>query len=652
MKIPKFTSETKSLANVGNSPLNIQANPSALSLGNRARANFGNVVADTGNTMVNMGTQMQQIKNTTDAQVIKNEVHRVTEDLKQRAIHLPEGVDAENWMNTELLKVQDAFTNGGNYTPPSVGVDDTFEEKTYNLGGRTDWNSAVKKSMSSTFLDSNNLAGVAMKKISATRYFNQLTAQTENEKNNLIDSVIFNQDTPEGQIAFDNLFGSEEGVLPDGNVKPAIQGLLEQKLNNGLYKDGYQGYLKDLRDTQTAIAEGFGDNIMIQASLSLDSEDIDIVDDARDSLSEYADALDDHVLIDDGKGNQIKQHKLFPQMLASKRLALRNSLISKRKEIRDDFFNLDKQKFNKEKREREQDNLKHTLLLLEEMDNNETQFTIKNIETKVKENLISVERGQALKKIFADKEAGIQVKASVQSNIIFNQELSKVYDEEDLNDLEKDIETDFFNNLIGREDFKSRITQIESLRNGNDLDFKKNVLFFTKNLKQRIGVIDGIVNLGDEQKQILSDTLVRFNRMTAPDQITKDGKTFSQLQKTYNVIISDFFKQNSLALDQIVSSKQAPLPNPEVMNNFKRIYNVSIDGPDNFDLDLKNDGNLARVIGKRIAENPDQFLLDLTTAINQSSLDEIEQENELMKAQQLVNMFRYYDPNPPGMSEE
>ena len=140
--------------------------------------------------------------------------------------------------------------------------------------------------------------------------------------------------------------------------------------------------------------------------------------------------------------------------------------------------------------------------------------------------------------------------------------------------------------------------------------------------------------------------------MTAPDQITKDGKTFSQLQKTYNVIISDFFKQNSLALDQIVSSKQAPLPNPEVMNNFKRIYNVSIDGPDNFDLDLKNDGNLARVIGKRIAENPDQFLLDLTTAINQSSLDEIEQENELMKAQQLVNMFRYYDPNPPGMSEE
>ena len=364
MKIPKFTSETKSLANVGNSPLSIQANPSALSLGNRARSNFGNVVANTGNTMVNMGVKMQEIKNATDAQVIKNEVHRVTEDLKQRAIHLPEGVDAENWMNTELLKVQDAFTNGGTYTPPSIGVDETFEEKTYDLGGRTDWNSAVKKSMGSTFLDSNNLAGVAMKKINATRYYNQLVAEADNEKSNLINSVIFNQDTPEGQIAFNQLFGSEEQTLADGTIVPGEEGLLEAKLRLGLYKNDQQGYLKDLREVQTAIAEGFGNNIMIQAGLSVDTEDINVVDDSRSALLEFSDALDDHVVIDDGKGNKVKQHKLFPHMLASKRLALQKSLLSKRKEIRDDFFARDKQKFNQTDRDNKRDNVKFTKLIM------------------------------------------------------------------------------------------------------------------------------------------------------------------------------------------------------------------------------------------------------------------------------------------------
>ena len=133
--------------------------------------------------------------------------------------------------------VQDAFTNGGTYTPPSIGVDETFEEKTYGLNGRTDWNSAVKKSMTSTFLDSNNLASVAMKKINATRYYNQLVAEIDNERQNLIDSVVFNQDTPEGQIAFENLFGSEEEVLADGTVKPGVMGLLETKFKKGLYKN-------------------------------------------------------------------------------------------------------------------------------------------------------------------------------------------------------------------------------------------------------------------------------------------------------------------------------------------------------------------------------------------------------------------------------
>ncbi len=631
MKVPKFTSQTKSSASVGNTNLSIQANPGALSQGYRARANFGNVVSQAGGAMFDMGIKIQEIKNATEAQTIENEVHKVTEDLKLRAIHLPEGVDAENWMNTELLKVRDAFENGGNYTPPQVGVDNEFEPKTYNLGGKTDWNSAVKKSMNTTFATNANLSSVAMKKINATRYYNQMVALRDDKKAHLIESIINNQDTPEGQVAFDNLFGSEEKVLDDGTVVPGVVGLLEQNLKDGVYKDRLKGYLDDLRTTETEIAEGFANNLMIQADMASDSEDYDIVEKSMGSLLEYSESLNNFTEIQDDQGNTFKRYELFPEMTLAKRQAIQDQLISKRRQIRDDYFSFHKQKFNYDETEKKKTQLLKTTSLINEMKINPSMFQVSSIDEAFKKGEISYDRHKDLIKYHNDLKTNKNIKADNLSNIIFNQEISDAYDEARLNQLEAETSLLYQSDQIGKEDFDFRINAIDTLRNGNDLQFNKNVQFFRKNLKNRIGAIDGIVTLGDQQDEILNNTITRFNELTQVDPVTRKGLSYKQLQSAYNVVIQDFFSQNTEAITQILASNQAPLPNKQVMSYVQL--------PDDTK-DIRYTERIAMFIA-----NDDDARDTIESAINTVYTEgTVEHTNEMIKLNQLINMFRFYDP--------
>ena len=639
MKVPKFTSQTKSSASVGNTNLSIQANPGALSQGYRARANFGNVVSQAGGAMFDMGIKIQEIKNATEAQTVENEVHRVTEDLKLRAIHLPEGIDAENWMNTELLKVRDAFENGGNYTPPQVGVDNEFEPKTYNLGGKTDWNSAVKKSMNTTFATNANLSSVAMKKINATRYYNQMLALRDDKKAHLIEAIINNQDTPEGQVAFNNLFGSEEKVLDDGTVVPGVVGLLEQNLRDGVYKDRLKGYLDDLRTTETEIAEGFANNLMIQADMASDSEDYDIVEKSMGSLLEYSDSLNNFTEIQDGQGNTFKRYELFPEMTLAKRQAIQDQLISKRRQIRDDYFSFHKQKFNYDETEKKKTQLLKTTSLITEMKINPSMFKVSSIDEAFKKGDISFDRYKDLIKYHNDLKSNKNIKADNLSNIIFNQEISDAYDEARLNQLEAETSLLYQSDQIGKEDFDFRINAIDTLRNGNDLQFNKNVQFFRKNLKNRIGAIDGLVTLGDQQEEILNNTLARFNELTQVDPVTKKGLSYKQLQSAYNVVIQDFFAQNTEAIEQILSSNQAPLPNKQVMSYVQL--------PDDTK-DIRYTERIAMFIA-----NDDDARDTIESAINTVYTEgTVEHTNEMIKLNQLINMFRFYDPTIKDTRDE
>ena len=639
MKVPKFTSQTKSSASVGNTNLSIQANPGALSQGYRARANFGNVVSQAGGAMFDMGIKIQEIKNATEAQTVENEVHRVTEDLKLRAIHLPEGVDAEDWMNTELLKVRDAFENGGNYTPPQVGVDNEFEPKTYNLGGKTDWNSAVKKSMNTTFATNANLSSVAMKKINATRYYNQMLALRDDKKAHLIEAIINNQDTPEGQVAFNNLFGSEEKVLDDGTVVPGVVGLLEQNLRDGVYKDRLKGYLDDLRTTETEIAEGFANNLMIQADMASDSEDYDIVEKSMGSLLEYSDSLNNFTEIQDGQGNTFKRYELFPEMTLAKRQAIQDQLISKRRQIRDDYFSFHKQKFNYDETEKKKTQLLKTTSLITEMKINPSMFKVSSIDEAFKKGEISYDRHKDLIKYHNDLKTNKNIKADNLSNIVFNQEISDAYDEARLNQLEAETSLLYQSDQIGKEDFDFRINAIDTLRNGNDLQFNKNVQFFRKNLKNRIGAIDGLVTLGDQQEEILNNTLARFNELTQVDPVTKKGLSYKQLQSAYNVVIQDFFAQNTEAIEQILSSNQAPLPNKQVMSYVQL--------PDDTK-DIRYTERIAMFIA-----NDDDARDTIESAINTVYTEgTVEHTNEMIKLNQLINMFRFYDPTIKDTRDE
>ena len=639
MKVPKFTSQTKSSASVGNTNLSIQANPGALSQGYRARANFGNVVSQAGGAMFDMGIKIQEIKNATEAQTVENEVHRVTEDLKLRAIHLPEGVDAEDWMNTELLKVRDAFENGGNYTPPQVGVDNEFEPKTYNLGGKTDWNSAVKKSMNTTFATNANLSSVAMKKINATRYYNQMLALRDDKKAHLIEAIINNQDTPEGQVAFNNLFGSEEKVLDDGTVVPGVVGLLEQNLRDGVYKDRLKGYLDDLRTTETEIAEGFANNLMIQADMASDSEDYDIVEKSMGSLLEYSESLNNFTEIQDDQGNTFKRYELFPEMTLAKRQAIQDQLISKRRQIRDDYFSFHKQKFNYDETEKKKTQLLKTTSLITEMKINPSMFKVSSIDEAFKKGDISFDRYKDLIKYHNDLKSNKNIKADNLSNIIFNQEISDAYDEARLDQLEAETSLLYQSDQIGKEDFDFRINAIDTLRNGNDLQFNKNVQFFRKNLKNRIGAIDGIVTLGDQQEEILNNTLARFNELTQVDPVTKKGLSYKQLQSAYNVVIQDFFAQNTEAIEQILSSNQAPLPNKQVMSYVQL--------PDDTK-DIRYTERIAMFIA-----NDDDARDTIESAINTVYTEgTVEHTNEMIKLNQLINMFRFYDPTIKDTRDE
>ena len=639
MKVPKFTSQTKSSASVGNTNLSIQANPGALSQGYRARANFGNVVSQAGGAMFDMGIKIQEIKNATEAQTVENEVHRVTEDLKLRAIHLPEGVDAEDWMNTELLKVRDAFENGGNYTPPQVGVDNEFEPKTYNLGGKTDWNSAVKKSMNTTFATNANLSSVAMKKINATRYYNQMLALRDDKKAHLIESIINNQDTPEGQVAFDNLFGSEEKVLDDGTVVPGVVGLLEQNLRDGVYKDRLKGYLDDLRTTETEIAEGFANNLMIQADMASDSEDYDIVEKSMGSLLEYSESLNNFTEIQDDQGNTFKRYELFPEMTLAKRQAIQDQLISKRRQIRDDYFSFHKQKFNYDETEKKKTQLLKTTSLINEMKINPSMFKVSSIDEAFKKGDISFDRYKDLIKYHNDLKSNKNIKADNLSNIIFNQEISDAYDEARLDQLEVETSLLYQSDQIGKEDWDSRINAINNLRNGNDLEFNKNVQFFRKNLKNRIGAIDGLVTLGDQQEEILNNTLARFNELTQVDPVTRKGLSYKQLQSAYNVVIQDFFSQNTEAIEQILSSNQAPLPNKQVMSYVQL--------PDDTK-DIRYTERIAMFIA-----NDDDARDTIESAINTVYTEgTVEHTNEMIKLNQLINMFRFYDPTIKDTRDE
>ena len=639
MKVPKFTSQTKSSASVGNTNLSIQANPGALSQGYRARANFGNVVSQAGGAMFDMGIKIQEIKNATEAQTVENEVHRVTEDLKLRAIHLPEGVDAEDWMNTELLKVRDAFENGGNYTPPQVGVDNEFEPKTYNLGGKTDWNSAVKKSMNATFATNANLSSVAMKKINATRYYNQMVALRDDKKAHLIEAIINNQDTPEGQVAFNNLFGSEEKVLDDGTVVPGVVGLLEQNLRDGVYKDRLKGYLDDLRTTETEIAEGFANNLMIQADMASDSEDYDIVEKSMGSLLEYSESLNNFTEIQDDQGNTFKRYELFPEMTLAKRQAIQDQLISKRRQIRDDYFSFHKQKFNYDETEKKKTQLLKTTSLITEMKINPSMFKVSSIDEAFKKGEISYDRHKDLIKYHNDLKSNKNIKADNLSNIIFNQEISDAYDEARLDQLEVETSLLYQSDQIGKEDWDSRINAINNLRNGNDLEFNKNVQFFRKNLKNRIGAIDGLVTLGDQQEEILNNTLARFNELTQVDPVTKKGLSYKQLQSAYNVVIQDFFAQNTEAIEQILSSNQAPLPNKQVMSYVQL--------PDDTK-DIRYTERIAMFIA-----NDDDARDTIESAINTVYTEgTVEHTNEMIKLNQLINMFRFYDPTIKDTRDE
>ena len=145
--------------------------------------------------------------------------------------------------------------------------------------------------------------------------------------------------------------------------------------------------------------------------------------------------------------------------------------------------------------------------------------------------------------------------------------------------------------------------------------------------------------MGDQQEEILNNTLARFNELTQVDPVTKKGLSYKQLQSAYNVVIQDFFAQNTEAIEQILSSNQAPLPNKQVMSYVQL--------PDDTK-DIRYTERIAMFIA-----NDDDARDTIESAINTVYTEgTVEHTNEMIKLNQLINMFRFYDPTIKDTRDE
>jgi len=553
MKIPTFEAQTRLTGEVGNSPLSIQANPGAMSQGAVAQANFGNQVSQLGGQVFEMGKQLQEIKNTSDAQRIELEYKKIDNEITARASLLPDNIDVQEWAKTEKAKAQLSLTQGMSYTLKSLGGG---EDLVFNVSEETGEaypivkNSAVKSTVKSNFSLQDNLSNSSLTKIAVTRYTNRLTKEFDTKKEILIEDAVLQFDTPNGAVAIEKLFGEN--------------GLFDQKNNAGIYTDP-SDMLKDMRETQTEIADLVAED-MIHQLKQVDDPDSNLA--LEESLSDFSDDLFE-------QDPETEAFVNFPLMSLDQRSALRDKIDTNIIANMKTNNSLSESEYKRRKREKEKVQDDNYSQFKDEIVNGYMSFDEGRLDIAWADKKIDDTQYKALGTALKNLKTGNNNVTSSVNQVSFINEFDSALDINDLIKLKKRNHFALVSGEINNTDWNNRDKLLKSAIDNDDTLYGETVKRFATKLRS-------IVNpFGDDFAGFDSlDDKARVSIMMNSfyDSVAKDDSNvypnIEQIEIAFNNARDGFHQ----TLSQEISNMQS-LPvtfGDDVINAFKDITETDI----------------------------------------------------------------------------
>ena len=553
MKIPTFEAQTRLTGEVGNSPLSIQANPGAMSQGAVAQANFGNQVSQLGGQVFEMGKQLQEIKNTSDAQRIELEYKKIDNEITARASLLPDNIDVQEWAKTEKAKAQLSLTQGMSYTLKSLGGG---EDLVFNVSEETGEaypivkNSAVKSTVKSNFSLQDNLSNSSLTKIAVTRYTNRLTKEFDTKKEILIEDAVLQFDTPNGAVAIEKLFGEN--------------GLFDQKNNAGIYTDP-SDMLKDMRETQTEIADLVAED-MIHQLKQVDDPDSNLA--LEESLSDFSDDLFE-------QDPETEAFVNFPLMSLDQRSALRDKIDTNIIANMKTNNSLSESEYKRRKREKEKVQDDNYSQFKDEIVNGYMSFDEGRLDIAWGDKKIDDTQYKALGTALKNLKTGNNNVTSSVNQVSFINEFDSALDINDLIKLKKRNHFALVSGEINNTDWNNRDKLLKSAIDNDDTLYGETVKRFATKLRS-------IVNpFGDDFAGFDSlDDKARVSIMMNSfyDSVAKDDSNvypnIEQIEIAFNNARDGFHQ----TLSQEISNMQS-LPvtfGDDVINAFKDITETDI----------------------------------------------------------------------------
>ena len=325
MKVPTFKSQTQPGEEPANIMLGIQANPSAMSQGAVAKANFGSQVTKAGSAIFDLGAQIQEMKNTTEATRIQNEYNKGSSLILERS-KLFEVKDQEEFVRTERNKLRTSLLNGITYT---LKGQDGSEDYVFNVSPDTGSanaivkNNAVKRTVNSYIGQQDALDDVDLHKIQITALTNNLIHDFDQKQKALVNTIIHNFDTASGQVARNELYGTpatQAVVDSQGNTivnsQPALLGIIGEMERAGLFASEADKF-KKLQEIDTQISHGMALNLERRIR---EAESPKLKNEILGQLDNYQKFLSEEDPVNKG------QYKNFPHLNTDTRLKLINQL--------------------------------------------------------------------------------------------------------------------------------------------------------------------------------------------------------------------------------------------------------------------------------------------------------------------------------------
>ena len=612
MKIPTFKAQTQLSGEVGNTNFSIQANPQALSQGAMAQANFGNQVSQFGGQVFEMGKQLQEIKNTSDAQRIENEYKKISVHIQKRAELLNGETDVTAWVKTEREKARLALLSGATYTLESLHGQDgdqiVFNAKADGSANDIVKNNSVKTTANLSFDNIDLLGDPNVQKISAIQYTNNLTASFQAREDGLISDLIENHDTAEGAIAYDAIFG------PDG--------LIDQKRKANLYKN-YADQYEDVQTLTNLISEGILNNMTAGLAQNENSDNEEVL---QNQIKDYADRLNE-------KGPN-GSYKLFPNMTKT----LRDELIKKsydavyeniKKNNQMEELALDLEESRKQKAIKGKE-----FEFIQDIITQKENFDVKRLDHALYSENIDEATFKTLKLFVNNQEFGSLTRASRSNTSDFMTALYKAKDPRELDRLQNQINTQFINKEMLNDEYLSRNALITSRRQNRDTEYGRQVELHTDKLKAKLKPLSLEDGFGTNTTLAESSILSNFVVAIAP----KDGvyPTTDQIKASYNQAVIDYYTTQA----EIIADDFTPLAiafGSDVIDNYNSLYE------DDDDL-----GDVASLFFPVIKANPEQFKKDMRLAYNGLPIakrTETRKASFEAKLEDVVLMANAYDPS-------